>query len=108
MNDEPGVFDEFLHSPVRLRICGLLANADSIEFHVVRETLGLTDAHLSKSVKALADAGYISVHKRASEDRNDSRRLTWIALTPVGYRSFAQHFRALRAIAAGEPEPHSP
>lgn len=100
-DDDPGVFDEFLHSPIRLRICGLLVNADSIEFHVVRETLAITDAHLSKSIKALADAGYVAVTKKASDNRGDSRRLTWVTLTGKGRRAFAQHFRALRVIAAG-------
>lgn len=100
-SDDPGVFDEFLHSPIRLRICGLLGNADSLEFHVVRETLDISDAHLSKTVKALADGGYVTVTKRASDERDDSRRLTWLALTSKGRRAFAQHFRALRTIAAG-------
>lgn len=100
-DDDPGVFDEFLHSPIRLRICGLLSNADSIEFHVVRETLDITDAHLSKNIKALADAGYVTVTKRASDERGDSRRLTWLTLTSKGSGAFARHFRALRVIAAG-------
>lgn len=107
-DDNPGVFDEFLHSPVRLRICGLLNNADSIEFHVLRETLEITDAHLSKTVKALADAGYITVSKKASDERSDSRRLTWLSLTSTGRSAFAQHFRALRVIAAGHTESSSP
>ncbi len=106
MSEDPGVFDEFLHSPIRLRICGLLGNADSIEFHVVRETLGITDAHLSKNVKALTDAGYLSVAKKASDERGDSRRLTWLALTGKGRRAFAQHFRALRTIATGRETTH--
>jgi DNA-binding MarR family transcriptional regulator len=107
-DDDPGVFDEFLHSPIRLRICGLLGHADSIEFHVVRETLDITDAHLSKNIKALADAGYVTVTKKASDDRGDSRRLTWLTITANGRRASAQHFRALRAIAAGLEATHSP
>lgn len=106
-DDDPGVFDEFLHSPIRLRVCGLLVNADSIEFHVVRETLDITDAHLSKNIKALADAGYVTVTKKASDERGDSRRLTWLTLTSKGRRAFAQHFRALRVIATGHDNAHS-
>lgn len=103
--NDPGVFDEFLHSPIRLRICGLLNSADSIEFHVLRETLDITDAHLSKNTKALSDAGYVTVTKKASDERGDFRRLTWLALTSKGHRAFAQHFRALRVIAAGHDIP---
>lgn len=101
-DDDPGVFDEFLHSPIRLRICGLLSNADSIEFHVVRETLDITDAHLSKNIKSLAGAGYVTVTKSASAQRGDARRLTWLTLTDHGQRAFTQHFQALRSIAAGQ------
>lgn len=99
-----GVFDEFLHSPVRLRICGLLNSADSIEFHVVRETLDITDAHLSKSVKSLTDVGYIAVDKKSSGTRGDARRVTWLTLTKVGRQAFASHFRALETIAGGSRE----
>ncbi|WP_425844510.1 transcriptional regulator [Agrococcus sp. TSP3-2-1] len=101
-------FDEFLHSPVRLRICGLLNGVERIEFRVVRETLEITDAHLSKNVKALADAGYLAVDKRASDGRGDARRLTWLQLTSTGRRAFAEHFRALRAIAEGQSDMPAP
>lgn len=108
MVGEAGGFDEFLHSPVRLRICGLLNGVERIEFQVVRETLEITDAHLSKNVKALADAGYLTVDKRASDERGDARRLTWLALTSTGRRAFREHFRALRAIAEGMGGPDEP
>lgn len=106
-DDDTGVFDEFLHSPVRLRICGLLSNADSIEFRVIRETLDITDAHLSKNAKALTEAGYTTVTKKASKERHDSRQLTWLALTSSGRRAFAQHFRALRVIAGEHADTRS-
>lgn len=45
MDGEP-VFDEIIHAPVRLRICGLLRHLDEIEFAVLRETLMISDAEL--------------------------------------------------------------
>lgn len=103
-----GVFDEFLHSPVRLRICGLLNGAQSIEFQVIREALAITDAHLSKNVKALVDAGYLTLDKRTSGEREDARRLTWLALTDTGRRAFAEHFAALLAISGTRPDVRTP
>lgn len=98
--EEPS-FDDFLHSPIRLRVCGLLSRVDSMEFQVVRDTLQITDAHLSKTVRSLVEAGYLTQTRRRSEQRNDRRLLTWLSLTDEGARSFVAHFGALQMIASG-------
>ena len=77
-------FNEIIHSPVRLRICGILRRVAELEFAVIRDTLQLSDASLSKNVKTLTTAGFVTVRKESSEARNDSRRLTWVSLTPQG------------------------
>lgn len=76
---------------------------DSMEFQAVRETLGITAPHLSKCVRQLAEAGYLTVDKEPSRDRADARRLTWLALTPLGRRAFTDHYRALQVIAEAGP-----
>jgi DNA-binding MarR family transcriptional regulator len=99
-------FDETIHAPLRLRTCGLLRPVDQLDFAVVRDTLGVSDATLSKHLKVLSDAGYVALTKVASPARRDSRRVTWLRLTPVGRRAFDAHVQALRSIAAGwEPLP---
>ncbi|MGO1973821.1 MAG: transcriptional regulator [Propionibacteriaceae bacterium] len=92
-------FDEVIHAPVRLRTCGMLQAADSIDFAVLRDTLEVSDATLSKHLKTLVVAGYVRTSKVASSARTDSRRLTWVSLTPEGRLAFAAHVAALRAIA---------
>ena len=57
-------FDELIHATLRLTICSLLASVDSMAFAVVRDNLGITDAHLSKQVKILADAGHVAATKQ--------------------------------------------
>ncbi|QGQ18323.1 helix-turn-helix domain-containing protein [Cellulomonas sp. JZ18] len=94
-------FDEVIHAPVRLRVCGLLAAADQVEFSVVRDALGVSDATLSKHLRVLADAGFVEVRKAASSSRSDARRLTWLRLTAEGRRAFSAHVAELRAIAQG-------
>lgn len=96
------VFDEVIHSPVRLRICGLLRRAEELEFSLVRDTLGLSDAQLSKNLKVLAEAGYVTLRKERSVGRADARRLTWVILTPHGSMSLDGHLAALRQILGGE------
>lgn len=94
-------FDEVVHAPVRLRICGLLRPVDGLDFAVLRDSLGSSDPVLSKHVKVLADAGYVSSTKSASSLRHDARRITWVALTPAGRRAFDGHVAALHQIATG-------
>jgi len=94
-------FDEVVHSPVRLRIGGLLRRGAELEFGVLRDTLGITDANLSKNLRVLADAGYVGVRKESSPSRTDARRLTWVTLTPAGRRAVEAHLAALAQIAEG-------
>ncbi|TFH71898.1 transcriptional regulator [Cellulomonas sp. HD19AZ1] len=98
---EAARFDEVVHAPVRLRVCGLLAAAEEVEFSVVRDAVDVSDATLSKHVKVLVDAGYAAVRKAPSSVRTDARLLTWLRLTPAGRRAFSAHVAALRAIAEG-------
>jgi DNA-binding MarR family transcriptional regulator len=93
------VFDELIHAPVRLRVCGILRRVDQIDFTVLRDALGIADASLSKHLKALADAGYVSSRKASSAGRADRRQLTWLALTAAGRRAFDGHVAALTEIA---------
>lgn len=94
-------FDETIHAAIRLRISGLLRHLDEIDFAVLRDTLGISDATLSKHLKVLHDAGYISMTKAASPIRTDARRLTWIRQTPTGRHAFDAHIEELRRIAVG-------
>ena len=97
-------FDEVIHAPLRLRICGLLRPVDHLGFAVVRDTLEVSDATLSKHVKTLVAAGHVSSRKAASAGRDDARRITWLSLTPTGQVAFDAHVLALREIAGG-PRP---
>lgn len=92
-------FDDVIHAPVRLRICGVLRAVEQMDFAVLRDTLNVSDATLSKHLKTLAEAGYVSLTKAASAARTDARRLTWVTLTPAGRNAFDAHVQALKEIA---------
>lgn len=96
-------FHELIHAPVRLRICGVLRPVDEVEFSVLRDTLQLKDANLSKNLKLLAEADLVSLRKELSPHRRDARRLTWVTLTEAGRAALSAHLAALRAIAEGDP-----
>lgn len=96
-----GSFNELIHAPLRLRICGLLRPVDKIDFAVIRDTLNISDPTLSKHLKLLSDAGFVDMKKSASSARTDFRRITWLSLTSGGKRAFDEHLRALHAISGG-------
>jgi len=99
MSDDGPAFNELIHAPVRLRICGLLRHAEELEFGVIRDTLGVSDATLSKHLKVLAEAGIVRLRKERSTRRDDARRLTWASLTAAGAAALRRHMAALAAIA---------
>lgn len=79
-------FDEVIHAPIRLRICGLLSASDSVRFDVLRDTLGISDATCSKHLKTLADAGYVAIAKKPGW-RGGIRSLGCRSLSRVSLRS---------------------
>lgn len=100
-------FDEVIHAPIRLRICGLLSASDSVRFDVLRDTLGISDATCSKHLKTLADAGYVAIEKKPGLTRRYP--ITWVSLTGQGLAAFNAHVEALRQIVAGVmPDPAEP
>lgn len=89
------VFDEVIHPINRLRICSMLAPVDSLAFSAVRDELGLSDSVLSKQVKILQTAGYVTLRKEPL----NSRVRAWLSLTPEGRTALAAHLAHLRIIA---------
>jgi len=90
-------FDAVIHPPPRLQICGLLAAVDDMEFSSVRDTVGVSDSVLSKHVKQLEEAGYVTVHKATRA----SRMRTNLSLTAAGRQAFDAHVAELRRITGG-------
>ena len=101
-------FDELIHFPARLRICGLLRNVDALAFRTLEATLELPASQVSRHLKALSEAGYVSISKTASVERTDARRVAWVRLTSLGRRALEGHMAALALIAQGQEEPKTP
>jgi DNA-binding MarR family transcriptional regulator len=87
-------FDAVVHAPPRLQVCGLLAAVDSMDFAVVRDSVGVSDSVLSKHVKQLEEAGYVTVGKATVA----SRQRTSLSLTRAGRAAFAAHVAELKRI----------
>jgi DNA-binding MarR family transcriptional regulator len=87
-------FDTLIHAPNRLQICALLASAASMEFAILKDQLDVSDSVLSKHLKSLEDAGYVTLDKKALH----GRQRTWLSLTAEGHNAFTGHVTALKAI----------
>ena len=89
--------DEIIHQPVRLRIMaalGSLAPREQVDFSYLKEKLDLTDGNLGAHLRALEEAGYITVEKTFV----DRRPKTFLAASAAGRKAFAAHVAALQAI----------
>src|SRR5690606_14669558 len=89
-----GTFDPLIHAPNRLQICATLDTVDRVEFALLREQLGGSGPVLSKQVKALEDAGSVTVTKATREGRVRS----WASITRQGKVAYRAHVAALRVI----------
>lgn len=95
MTEQSDAFDELIHSPVRLRICAALSTATALEFTAVENALLVSTSTLSKQLKILGDAGYVTLEKR---QQSFGRPRTWISLTLNGRRAFDAHVDTLRRL----------
>lgn len=89
-------FDLVIHANNRLQVCALLRPVDEVEFAALRDTLDVSESVLSKHLKTLADAGYLTLRKETLA----SRQRTWAALTSAGRKALDGHLAELRRVVA--------
>jgi DNA-binding MarR family transcriptional regulator len=97
----PAGFNELIHAPLRLQICAMLSAAETIEFATLRDGLQVSDSVLSKQVRALDEAGYVSIRRALCA----SRLHVSLALTRDGRDQYQRHMRALQAILGAASDP---
>jgi DNA-binding MarR family transcriptional regulator len=82
--------------PVRLSIAAALARVDDAEFGAVRDAIEVSDPVLSKQIRILEDAGYVSVRKGYV----GKRPRTWLSLSEDGRAALRRHLAALHELIA--------
>jgi DNA-binding HxlR family transcriptional regulator len=93
--------DEVIHAPVRLSIVAALADADRIQFQLLRDAIEVSDSLLSKHIAALEKVGYIQVIKA----HVGKRPRTWCRLTETGRTAYQHYLKTLHLIT--EQREHS-
>jgi len=95
VNPEPFLnLDRLIHEKGRLAIMSLLAASPELSFTELRDTLGMTDGNLTTHIRALQEAGYVSVAKTFQ----NNRPLTTCTLTVKGRKAFADYINLLEQI----------
>jgi len=91
--------DPLIHEIARLRICATLAATTALEAQTLKEVAGISDSALSKHLRRLADAGYIS--QTPGTSRGPGRPRTWVSLTKHGHAAYGRHLAALQRLTQG-------
>lgn len=89
--------NEVIHQPVRLRIMAVLASLSQegqASFNYLKDLLDLTDGNLGAHLRKLEEAGYITIFKTFVNNKPH----TYVMLTEMGRRAFAEHVAALEDI----------
>lgn len=89
--------DDIIHQPARLRIMAALCSLgprEQVDFSYLKEKLDLTDGNLGAHLRALEEAGYITVGKTFVERRPK----TFLAASAAGRKAFTAHVAALQSI----------
>ena len=80
---------------------GLLASVSRVEFSYLRDQLQLSDSDLSKQLRVLADACYLT-SKRTGKGKS---RASWFSITPQGRKALNHHAAALKSLLEPPPAP---
>ena len=97
MTSELDELDPLIHEIARLRICTTLAATTAVEAHTLKETTGVSESALSKHLKRLADAEYIS--QSLGKPQGPGRPRTWVSLTERGRSAYERHVAVLQSLA---------
>lgn len=87
-------FDAVIHAPNRLQIAAFLNPLQDAEFQVLRDELEVSDSVLSKHLRQLENAGYLSVRKA----KVGGRQRMWVGLTGAGRKAFSGHVKYLEQL----------
>ncbi|PRA83161.1 transcriptional regulator [Microbacterium sp. MYb66] len=88
--------DDNFASPIRFSLMATLGDGMELDFMALREILQCGDSPLSKAIRHLQAAEYVSARKGTVGGRSR----TWVRSTAAGRDAFAAHLQALREIVA--------
>lgn len=85
---------EAFRHPDRLKLCAFLSPLEEADFQSLKDFVGVSDALMSKHLKALESFGLVKTEKR----KHEGRQRTWVSLTHEGRAMLADHINHLKGL----------
>ncbi|HAR43453.1 MAG TPA: transcriptional regulator [Bdellovibrionales bacterium] len=90
--------DRIIHQPIRTKIVAFLASRGTTDYVTLRDSLGLTDGHMTTHMRELIGSEYVSFEKDFVD--NKKPRTTY-KLSAFGKKQFASYLKTLKEIVEG-------
>jgi DNA-binding transcriptional ArsR family regulator len=94
MKDILANINKAFENRIRLGIMSVLVVNTSMDFISLRELLDVTDGNLASHLRALEEAGFITMEKKFINRKPN----TTYTITPEGVLSFKSHLKALEIL----------
>ena len=89
----PEDLDQIIHQPIRTKIIALLLSSGSADYSTIKNTLGITDGHMSTHMKLLTSEKY-----EMEKAFVDNKPKTTYSLTKLGKKKFSEYVNSLKQI----------
>jgi predicted ArsR family transcriptional regulator len=86
--------DQVIHQPARTKIVAHLVNFGACDYTSLKNTLGLSDGHMSTHMRQLVESGYVDVEKAFV----DNKPKTTYKITKEGRKKFSEYIMALKKL----------
>lgn len=94
-NNPFDALEKLFHEPNRMAIMSTLCGSDTgLSFTDLRDACGLTDGNLSRHLKALEEAGAVTITKKFV----DSKPRTTVAPSASGLERFGEYLNSLATV----------
>ena len=84
--------DKIIHQPVRTKIMAYMSSVIECDYTSLKNTLKLSDGHMSTHMKELIGCGYLEMEKAFI----DNKPKTTYRITKEGKKKFAEYVRTLK------------
>jgi len=86
--------DQVIHQPVRTRIMALLLGREECDFTEIKESLKISDGHMSTHMKILIEGDYVEMEKAFV----GNKPRTTYRLTKHGKKQLGEYLKVLKKI----------
>ena len=91
--------DQVIHQPIRTKIIALLLNSGECDYSTIKNTLNISDGHMSTHMKVLVTEEYVAMEKTFV----DNKPKTTYKITKHGKKKFSEYIDVLKKIVTIKP-----